>query len=237
MSHLIERAVETPVSIPMLEHWNGVYDHVWVVLHPFVAALEDQGDDVLQTQLPTTTQANVASAVGGASFEDFAVATMLAEYGMSSSVRSGMSPRPSDELVVAIREHVASMGLDYPTDDAVAPALFPKAAEVYRAIGVSHVEVWDRFRTGRIVVSLADLSAGRINRRFEFGAIVDEERTAIFDCSFGSMDHHWSALAFTERAANAVRVSGFEAFAADDRTTPNWVNEPLSYEPPADWPA
>lgn len=241
-----DRSRDTPMgSAPVLAWWEGHYDHVFIALHPFTS--DEAGDraagrPVSELDVKTAPRIpwiEVARAVGEPRFDAFALATLLAGYGMTSAHRpEGMMPVPDDALIGEITQHVEAAQLVYPWDDTVSPAIEETVGEIYDALGVETLSAWNEFRDIEESLPVSALLAPRED--WPLYPMTSPHAYRDPGCQMlvaASFDHVWSLIAVTDAARRKVDPGDLlEGFFADARTTASWVNEPGTYEPP-DWRA
>lgn len=241
----LDRARDDPErrDVPMLEWWRDCYDHVFVALHPFYAAPDDCDDPALDVHAHARTAAttgwrDIAGRVGETDFARFALAALLAGYGMTSeSRRPGMDPVPDDRLIAALRAHCEAEGLAFPWDDSPSPALETALGDAYARLRASSVTGWSEFREDSADIAVADLR----DPQTPCAAAVSHGVYAYLDPGHGmlataSFDEIWTLVALTGVARDQIRPEElFEGFWAGPQTTVNWVKEPGSYTPPVGW--
>ena len=240
-------AISTPTDAPMLAHWRGVYDHVFVALHPYLRGADPdrprrRRDLPREAGFATARWRDVGERAGRPPFGDFAVASTLCANGMTVGARAPhMSPQPSELLLDRLRSVARDDALSFPLEDEIAPSFYGEIARILADIGAYAAEIWDEFRLEGLDAPLHRLAKGAFSvlpQNRMPAAISHKDRQVLLDCSFGAMDVNWTAIAFTEDVREVVRPDQrFEGFWANERTTPSWVNALGTYQPPANWPA
>ena len=240
-----DQARDDPIdrTQPMLAWWRGTYDHVFVALHPFYAAPDAPDDATLDFHAHAKTAAttrwrDIAGRVGETDFARFALATLLAGYGMTSkSRRAGMEPVPDDRLITALRAHCEAEGLAFPWDNSPSPCLETALGEAFARLGASTAIGWSEFRDERAGIAVEGLRDPQTpcGTAVPYGvyAYLDPDHGMLATASF---DHIWTLVALTDAARDKIRPETlFEGFWAGPETTVNWVNEPGTYTPPEGW--
>lgn len=231
-SHIPEdRSRDIPVDgSPLADWWTGHYHHVFIALHPFVVRKDESQsrEDVMRTAT-TRSWASVAANVGEPAFEPFALATLLAGYGLTSKDRR-RPPAPDDGLIAAIAGVVERDALLFPWDDSISPALEATIGSMYRALGAETVIAWAEFREASTEVPVDDLIDGTAdwNTLGKCPYVLRDPNGRMLVAS--RFDDIWSTIAITREARAIVEPSTrLEGFEAGPGTALNWVNEPGSY--------
>ena len=231
---------EPETDEPMLTWWQGVYDHVFVALHPFVST-GLVGSSVADHEKAGAQMrwSELARDIDSPAFPDFAIALVMASYGVRSEVRQKMGlPVPPDGLVERLHTAIGARGEDYPWDDSISPALEVGLAEAFSRLGTHSLVVWTEFREESSVVSCSTLAAPGTEWRHRLPhpvhVLQDGQARMLVTASF---DDLWSLIALTHEAREVAQPETlFEGFWAGPKTSAHWLNHPGSYQPPADWP-
>lgn len=237
---LDKRRDDPETDEPMLDWWRGVYDHVFVALHPFVASGK-VGPSVADHEKAGAKLRweELARDIGRPAFPDFAVALVMASYGVKPERRRDQSlPVPPDGLVERLHEAMGARGEDYPWDDSISPALEVPLAQAFERIGAHALIAWTEFRDASSVVARSALAAAGTDWRQRLPQPVhvlqDGRGQMLVTASF---DELWSLIAMTEKARDKIEPDTlFEGFWAGPETPADWLNRPGSYQPPKGWP-
>lgn len=237
---LDKRRDEPETDEPMLTWWQGVYDHVFIALHPFVAS-GIVGPSVADHEKAGAQMrwSALARDIGNPDFPDFALALVMASYGVRTEQRQELDlPVPPEGLVAQLHAAIGARGEDYPWDDSISPALEVPLAEAFERMDAQSLVAWTEFREASSVVSRSTLAAPGADWRQRLPdpvhVLQDGQGRMLVTASF---DDLWSLIALTDAARVAVQPETlFEGFWAGPDTRTDWLNHPGSYQPPADWP-
>lgn len=228
-------------GVPARAFWAGIYDHVFVALHPFTTAPcepdDPAGDFALAARADTRNWAEVAAGLGAPRFDDFALALEMATFGVTSKQRIPTLPVPDDDLIRELHRLTAAERLCFPWNDSPAPSFWPRIAKALRAVGAAGATAYSEFG-----LAAAAVTADEFERSERIGALphaANHVRAAngALLVSASSRDDIWSFIALTDAGrARFDPAAHFEGFWAGPSTTATWINEPGTCDPPPGWP-
>ncbi|MBK0397818.1 hypothetical protein H0I76_01330 [Limibaculum sp. M0105] len=211
-----------PLEIELHDWWAGVYDHVFVALHPLHrVALHRGGEDdldAIKTARPVRWD-ELRRAVGTPPFPTFALALWCAALAAN---RDDADAR----LVDRIERTLAANELAAPWEDTVAPILERPLGEAFARLGVGEVTAWDETREVSTMLTPGDLAAApAIARRIPFFGPFALSAPGILAVT-GTEDIA-TLIALSDEARERVAPEAhLEGFYAPDGTYCDWINPP-----------
>lgn len=228
---------------PMLEWWRGIYDHVFIALHPFCRGPADwrpgdywRAEDLKQAE--PVRWAEVASEIGQPAFEPFALAVTFPCFGISMDTYVLEAPVPDEDLIRRLKAHIELVegGLGYPWTDSISPMIEAQLASAYMRLGAHRLTAWSEFKDKSVEVSseiVTSLSTEWREFAFRAPCALRDNDCQMLVCS--EWEDAWSTIALTDAARAVVRPETvFEGFYARQDTPYGWVISPGTYDYP-DW--
>jgi len=182
----MDRAIEHPTfKVPILTWWKGIYDHVFVALHPFYRVrAEDAGpagappayedrlgwdrrpkdfDDAIKARGESVSWDEVHRSVAPEEPRELVHRAIW----LLSCV--GLRPRANVALQERILDHCERQSLYMPFDDFMPPNLEPAIGRFLKGFGATSVTAWDEFRSYSTEIPLSDFDAARPSNRLPEG--------------------------------------------------------------------
>lgn len=210
----------------MHDWWAGIYDHVFVALHPLhPVAVDAGGEDDLDAikAARRVSWEELRRAVGAPPFAQFALALWCATL---------VAARPDADarLVDRIERTLAANRLVAPWEDTVPPILERPLGEAFARLGAAEVIAWDEGRAVSTRLGASELAAPpAIARRLRFFGPFALAAPGML-ATTGAEDIA-TLIAMTDAARSAVRPEDhFEGFYASPGTYCDWINPPAFFE-------
>ncbi len=236
----VPRAIEHPsCRVPVLSWWRGVYDHVFIALHPFYrvpikGAPPESGRPKLENTdgwshqprgfgdvIKADAQSITWAAIHGAAAPDEPQERVYRAIWLLSCL--GFAERADTALQRCIESHCVASRIHLPLDDSMPPNLEADIGRFLGRLGRLQVTAWDQFRDNSIDVPLSAFLPDRPSIRLAngltgpgvFGLHLPGDGVLLtwaFDCTE-------ALIALTDKALSRARPEKFfEGWYADATT-------------------
>lgn len=205
-----------------LEWWAGVYDHVFVALHPFVqvTGAGETTDQHAEHRLLRWSEAH--ERFGKGSYADFARCVFLLTCLGDVRGWSSLDADYADEL----DGWIDRSRLLKPEDDWLSTRLAPAYAECLGRCGVDSVVLVERptYVEHRFAVSNLAEELASSSGQLKYGALYEDSRSIYMCGAMKMMDWTEALIAMTSEARDKARPEDlFEGFYATAETGTGWA--------------
>lgn len=231
----------------MLKWWEGIYDHVFIALHPFFR-IRKKLVEVTGLDKHSNYENWIESGDFADDFEDIvkhrgepvswhsvhmAVAPEVPEPTFFRAVWllacSGFQERADIALQKKISTYCEKQRLQLPEDDSLSAILHPTVYRFLSALGAETVTVWDEFRDNSFTVPISVFAPeqptywlSRATTRNGVWAIHLANPGLLIGCQFDGTE---AMIAMTENALKIAKPDDFfEGRYADSATYCDWLN-------------
>lgn len=230
----LDRTIHHPShKVPILTWWAGIYDHVFIALHPFfrVPGLKGLGskpfpsDDLIKSSGQPVPWSEVHRAVAPEGPRDtfYRAAWLLSVLGYAE--------RANIDLQTRIENYCARESLFLPQEYGLAPILEPTVGNFLARLGSSSVVAWDEFRENSIELELSTFDRSQPHYRLprsitssRIWGLHNREKGLLLTWEFDSTD---ALIALTTDALSLAKPEEFfEGWYADEKTYCDVLNPP-----------
>ncbi|MGE0233241.1 MAG: hypothetical protein AB7O39_00830 [Flavobacteriaceae bacterium] len=243
----MDRRIEYPDNdVPLLTWWDGIYDHVFIALHPFFRIRKsdkEPGSSAAEYE-PVAFPNSLPEGIDWDAIKlrgeprswksvHMAVSSDVPDRQFQRAVWLlsclGVTDHADRQLQEKIVEYCCKEQLFCPEDDVVADCLSEPINRFLKQLGGNSVRVWDEFRHNAFDYPVSAFATDQpalflptADTRHSPYAIDLEDPGVLITAGF---DDSYSFIAMTQRAISHARPEDFfEGHYADEHTYCDWLN-------------